>query len=318
MSLRSIIKKSVVLSCAWYAFDDWRAGRRLAAGNLHTTSGTRHADLNIERSLAYIDRVYGDYLAYGGLTHFAGDVAEIGPGDNFGVALAALAGGAHSVHAIDRWRPDRDRAAQRAIYEALARRSGWADLFNGSPGEETIAGLAYHAGEPAETFFRDSGLAFDAVISRAVLEHLYDPLGALDDMAAALRPGGRLIHRVDLRDHGMFAGHHPLTHLTIGDTLWRRMTRNAGRPNRVLTPDYARWLVDAGLEGEILITRLAGHGGEISPAPWDALPEDARASALKQVRAIRPRLARRFRAMEDAALAVAGCVLVARKPAHRA
>jgi SAM-dependent methyltransferase len=317
MTLRSLIKRSLPLSCAYYVIDDWRAGRRLAGGNLRTTSGARHVALDLDHSLGYIDRVYGDYLQYAGLKHFSGDVAEIGPGDNFGVALCALAGGAGAVHAIDRWRPDRDDAAQGEIYRALATRPGFADLFNGAPSERSIRHLQYHAGVPAETFFGQSGLTFDAIISRAVLEHLYDPLGALGDMAAALKPGGLLIHRIDLRDHGMFADHHPLTFLTIGGGLWRRMTHNAGRPNRVLLPAYANWIDKAGLEGELLITRLAGVADEISPARWEATDAALRATALATVEQIRPQLARPFRGMVDADLAAQGCVLVARKPAHQ-
>ena len=56
-----------------------------------------------------------------------------------------------------------------------------------------------------------------------MLEHLYDPLAALDGMAASLAPGGTLNPPwIDFRDHGMFAGHHPLTYLTIPDVLLPR------------------------------------------------------------------------------------------------
>ena len=80
MNIRAIIKRSVALTCAYYLYDDWRARRRLAAGKLEAESGARHADLDIDASLAYVDRVYADYLAYGGVDHFTGSVAEIGPG----------------------------------------------------------------------------------------------------------------------------------------------------------------------------------------------------------------------------------------------
>jgi SAM-dependent methyltransferase len=314
MSIRALIKRSVALTCAYYLYDDWRARRRLAAGNLATGSGARHERLDIDASLAYVARVYGDYLAYGGLDHFTGSVAEIGPGDSFAVALRILGGGADHVHAIDRWVSRRDAEAQRRIYGALAERHGLAHLFDGAPAEETIRGLTYHAGEPAETFFRTAGLRFDAILSRAVMEHLYDPLAALDDMARSLAPGGVMIHRVDLRDHGMFAGHHPLTLLTLSDGLHRRITRGAGRPNRVLAPAYRDWLTRSGLTGGITVSRLAGVAAEQDPAAWEALDESTRAEALRCVRAIRPRLAARFRAMRDEDLAVAGLVLVARKP----
>jgi SAM-dependent methyltransferase len=315
MSLRALVKRSVALTCFYYLVDDWRARRRLARGDLATTSGARHATLSLDASLDYIDRIHADYLAYGGIARFSGVVAEIGPGDNFGVALRMLGDGATAVHAIDRYRPRRDAAQQAQIYQALAARHGLTDLFDGGANEAAVRGLVQHAGVPAETFFRDSGIQFDAIVSRAVLEHLYDPLGALDDMAAALTPGGVLIHRIDLRDHGMFAGHHPLTFLTASDGLHRAMTRGAGRPNRVLVSAYRAWLERSGLDGAITVSRLTGMPDQVDPAPWDALPPGHREAAVTTVRAIRPRLAPAFRAMTDEDLAVSGCVLVARRPA---
>ena len=313
MNMRAIIKRSVPLTCAYYMFDDWRARRRLAAGQLETSSGGRHAELDIDASLAYVARVYGDYLAYGGLRQFSGSVAEIGPGDNFAVALRCLGAGADHVYAIDRWVSRRDADAQRRIYSALSAQHGLGHLFKGAPAEETIRDLSYHAGQPAETFFRDCGLRLDAILSRAVMEHLYNPLAALDDMARSLVPGGIMIHRIDLRDHGMFAGHHPLTLLTLSDGLHRRITEGAGRPNRVLAPAYRAWLARSGLTGGITVSRLAGVGEEQNPAPWEALNDGAKARALECVRTIRPRLSNKFKAMADEDLAVAGLVLVARK-----
>jgi len=313
MNFRALIKRSVALTCAYYLYDDWRARRRLAAGQLTADSGARHAKLDIAASLAYVERVHGDYLAYGGLKNFRGSVAEIGPGDSFAVALRILGNGADHVHAIDRWVSRRDAEAQRRIYGALSERYDLGHLFTGPPAEETIRNLSYHAGQPAESFFRDCGLEFDAILSRAVMEHLYDPLAALDDMARSLKPGGIMIHRIDLRDHGMFAGHHPLTLLTLSDSLHRRITEGAGRPNRVLINDYRDWLARSGLTGGITVSRLASVADEQNPAPWAALDKGAKARALECVRTVRPRLSGNFKTLADEDLAVAGLVLVARK-----
>jgi len=313
MNPRAFVKRSIVLTCAYYLFDDWRARRRLACGDLATRSGSRHASLDIEASLRYIDRIHDDYLAYAGRESLGGVIAEIGPGDNFGVAMRFLAGGAEHVHGIDRYRPARDASRQRAVYEALTERDGLARLFDGDPREEGLRNVSYHAGQPAETFFRSSGVTYDAIVSRAVMEHLYDPIGALDDMAKSLKPGGIMIHRIDLRDHGMFAGRHPLTFLTIADVLYRRMTRGSGRPNRVLITDYRDWLQRSGLEGSISVSRLAGVTDEVAVAPWEALDERAKARALECVHDARPRLHGKFQGMADEDLAVAGLVLTTRK-----
>ena len=316
MNLRGLVKRSVALTCLYYLVDDWRARRRLARGNLATRSGARHAALSLDVSLDYIDRVFDDYLTYGGLKGFSGRVAEIGPGDNFGVALRMLGAGAREVHTIDRYRPLRDDARQARIHRALAERHGLGGLLDGGGGNE-IRGLVAHAGAPAERFFRSSGPRFDCIVSRAVLEHLYDPLAALDDMAAALAPGGTMIHRIDFRDHGMFAGHHPLTFLTVPDAPYRAMTRASGRPNRLLLPAWRDWLERSPLAGSLRITRLVGVKGELNPAAWDDIDPEARRTALRMVQTIRPRLAPRLAAFADHDLAVSGCVLVAGQPARK-
>lgn len=312
--LKRLAKSSYPLSCAAYMAHDWWTGRRLHAGRIETDSGRRHTELDLEASLAYIERVYSDYCRWGGVDHFEGTLGELGPGDNFGVALLALAGGARHVHAIDRYRSRRDPERQREIYGALSMKHGLDELFEGAPDEDSILGVSYHAGRPAEEFFRESGLRFDAILSRAVMEHLYDPLGALDDMLGALESGGLMIHRIDLRDHGMFEGRHPLTFLRIPEPVYRRMTRNSGRPNRVLLPDYRRWLDSRDdVDGEIRLSHLVGSDRELGPClPLD-VPQDEMERALARVAELRGHFARRFRDVSDEDLAVSGIVLVVRK-----
>jgi SAM-dependent methyltransferase len=310
MNLRELAKRSVALTCAYYLFDDWRARRRWARGNYDTRSGSRHAQLSLENSLAYIEKVHADYLTYAGRSRFAGIVAEIGPGDNFGVALLMLGNGADAVHAIDRYRPRRDPSRQAAIYRALVERHGLTDCFDGPPSEQTLRGLRYYPGRPAEDFFRRTALTFDAILSRAVLEHLYDPAVALSDMLRALGPGGTMVHRIDLRDHGMFTGHHPLTFLTIPEAVYRRMTAGSGRPNRGMYPLYRHWLASSGAQGSLRITRLAGVEEEVGPAVWNELDPELKRRACRSVEKIRPSLTAPFRNWPDQDLAISGCVLV--------
>lgn len=315
MSVRELAKKSIAMSCLYYLFDDWRTGRQIARGNIETESGARHNLLSTKESTSYIRKVYNDYLAYGRVQKFKGRIAEIGPGDNFGVALLLLTHGAEEVDAIDRFYSKRDHDAQWKIYSALCSEEGVENPFLGDPGEITLHGLGYHPGVAAEEFFASRKEYYDVILSRAVLEHLFDPIGALHDMAESLKPGGSLIHRIDLRDHGMFPNHHPLTYLTINEIIYRRMTNESGRPNRILIHRYREWLEESNLIGNIWITRLAGIKKEMAPTSWDEIPVKTKNRALKTVREIRPNLARSLRAVPDEDLAVSG-IVVSAKSAH--
>lgn len=315
MSLASLIKRCPNLTAAYYCYNDWQTGRRWAKGEFGTVSGSRHAKLSLDESLDYIEKVTADYFYYADRSRFTGAVAEIGPGDNFGVALRILGQGATVVHAVDKFKSFRDPHRQTMIYQALAERHGLNHIFSGIPSEANLRGLVYHSGSPAEIFFRTAGLNFDAILSRAVLEHLADPLVALDDMIKTLRPGGIMVHRIDFRDHGMFAGCHPLTFLTFSKQWWRRMTQHSGRPNRVLFPIWQQWRARSGLKGSIKITRLVGVREEIEPTIWPDIPSAMRDHALATVRSIRPKIAKDFQGLTDEDLAIAGCVLVAEVPA---
>ena len=117
-----------------------------------------------------------------------------------------------------------------------------------------------------------------------------------------------------MRDHGMFAGHHPLTLLTLPARLHRAMTHASGRPNRTLLPHWRAWLARSGLQGSLRITRLAGIDGEMAAAPWHDIDSSLRHQALACVSEIRPKLAPALAGLADEDLAVTGCVLVATKP----
>lgn len=313
MLFRNAARRCVPCVCGWMLVTDWLAGRRVRRGDINTDSGRRHSGLGIEGSLNYIERVYRDYLAYAQIERFHGRICEIGPGDNFGVALLALADGAEHVTTIDRFYSRRDPKHQEAIYRALVERYGLGDQFDGAPTEQSLRNVNYCAGQPAEEFFKEKPDAFDFIISRAVLEHLYDPLSALNDMASSLKRDGMLVHRVDMRDHGMFIDMHPLTFLTIPEPLYRRMVGNSGRPNRILLASYRNWLDNSGLEGDFKVTRLAGATDDMPPTDWNDIESSQKKAALAFVKSVRRKLATPFKDNSDEDLAVSGIVLRAWK-----
>ena len=313
-AVKRVLRRNTAALCTAYLLHDWLWGLRLAFGSLTTRSGDTHAQLDLKASLAVIESTVDAYCRLAGVRSFDGDVAEVGPGDSLGVAMLLRARGARSVFAVDRFITRRDSDRQHRIYAALASRHGlYPPGFQA--GWPVVDGIHYHPGQAAEEYFKRNRNSFDAILSNAVMEHLYDPLGALDDMLNALRPGGVMVHLIDLRDHGMFAERDPLTFLTIPEWLYRRMVRYSGRPNRILFADYRNWLEKHGLETDNLgVTQIVGEPEMATPQPLRRIDSKVMARGAIRVRALRPRFAPRIARHYDDELAVATCTLVIRKP----
>ncbi len=329
--VRAVAKRSkwvvVAVSIAKDQRSRW-SGRRGAAPS---TSGSTHQSFSLDESVGYIDSVFEDYLRVGELE--AADlqgkrVLELGPGDNFGVALRFLARGAQRVVCVDKFTTRRDQDQQRRIYEALltrlddrARASVADAICLSGPADFNTARLDPIEGVAVEEIAdRFDPADFDLVVSRAVLEHLYDLDAAFAAMDRILAPGGLMLHKVDFRDHGIFTGGgmHPLTFLTIPERLYRLMSRHSGQPNRRLIDWYRARLDTLGYDAQLLVTRVVGRREELAygarQPPIDAVSDRATRELLE---AIRPRLQPGYRALADEDLAVAGIFIVARKPEQR-
>jgi len=137
------------------------------------------------------------------------------------------------------------------------------------------------------------GKQFDLVLSRSVLEHVYSLESALASMAELTKPGGLIVHKVDLRSHEDGEQSHPLEFLTHSPRWWRWMTSHTGEPNRERKCAYPPLLRKNGFE----ILRF----------------ERTHFISLSEVERIRPRLALPFRNLPDEDLADTGIFFCARK-----
>jgi SAM-dependent methyltransferase len=228
--------------------------------------------------------------------------------------------GCDQVDLPDRFSPVRDPAQQARIYDALWRADPQVRAVLGDPDpsdESTFAGLRRYNGPDgaAERFFDLHG-GYDHIVSRSVLEHVVDPDRALRSMASALAPGGRMIHKVDLRDHGLYTPFaHELKFLEVRESVYRLMDRWSGRPNRLRLDTYRAALDATGLEYQILVTRLASVGDIDPHVPYAHIDAGLRDASARYVEEVRPRLAARFRSLSTEDLSVAGIFIVA---SHRA
>lgn len=307
----------------------YRDARRLL-GRRDGPMGATHRRFDLDGSVAYVESVYSDYLEYGAIDEpdLAGKaVLELGPGDNLGVALCFLAAGAGDVVSADRFIPFRDPAHELQVLRGLAATRSQegaervAPVVAGDGVDFTALPFEFLAETPIEEAAAALGTErFDFIVSRAVLEHVHDLDAAFAAMDRLLAPGGTMIHKVDLDDHGLFTGggQNPLTFLTIGDRAYRWMgEESSGLPNRIRIGWYQDRMRELGFDASFRVTHTVGAEVELTPHPllaaWSPSAEDLRAVA-----AIRARLLPRFGALADAELAISGFMLVARKPGQAA
>jgi hypothetical protein len=328
-ALKSRARRSKAAIVAYKIYANWRLSRRYRRGEIETQHGSTHRGKTVAESLAYILAQFRDYLRYSGLREqdLRGKrVLELGPGDNAGVALKFLAAGAARVVCVDKFSSTRDPAQQRQIYLALreslprAQRSAFEAAIriereveiveerlltvHGLGLEESAASVLAH--EPP----------FDLIVSRAVIEEIYDPEPVFRASDSLLAPGGYVLHKIDLGDYGMFSdsGMHPLTFLTIPEFLYRRMARDSGIPNRKRMSYYCTMADTLGYDSKVFVTSILGEGclephkelGDLG----SHYSERTRALATD----IRARLGREFRRLSDEELFVTGIFLVSRKP----
>lgn len=306
------------LKSRWYTY----------TGIHKTTSGSILKKKNIRESIEYVNSVYKDYIKYGKLK--SNDlrekvILEIGPGDNFGVALNFLMNGASKVICIDKFYSSRLKddefkfylnfrkelsESKKLIFDKLLELDSHIKLNQKK--------LEYHFGigiEDALKLLKPNSI--DIVVSRSVLEHIHYIDAAMHTINKILLPGGLMIHKVDLREHRMFSSKpfHPLEFLTIPKPLYNLMTKYSGKPNRKLMDYYFYKMIDLGYNFKILITSIIGNENEVEKyIELSSFNYKLNNKANNLVEEIRSSLCREFRTMSKKNLMVSGIFLIAKKP----
>ncbi len=323
--LKQLAIRSKTVIIIYKIYDNWRLRRQFSSGNIETIHGSTHVRKSIAESLRYIDIQFEDYLSYSGLRveHIAGKrVLELGFGDNLGVALKFIAAGASRVVCLDRFYSQRDKGHQLEIYRALSetlssdqkiRFDAAINLAEDQIREERLKCIYGTSLEEAADDLARERQMFDLIISRAVLEEIYEPDATFVAMNKLLAPGGYLLHKIDLSDYGIFrdGGMHPLTFLTIPDWIYRLMASDSGIPNRRRIGYYRRRMAQLGYEAKFFVTSIVGRGPLEPHKQIVELNIDYSQSTLDLIAQIRPKLSRGYRALPDEDLIVDGIFLVA-------
>lgn len=331
--LQEIAKRSRTAIIAYRIYENWSTKQRFKSGNTESFLGSTHRGRSLSESLTYIHTQFEDYLEYWGipLSELSGKrVLEVGFGDNIGVALRFIAAGASHVSCLDKFYAKRDTEQERQIYAALREtldekaRQRFDEAIDPKDGARSnpdkitcIYGVDL---EDAQELA--NGPLFELVISRAAIQDIYEPERAFAAMDRLLKPGGYMLHKIDLSDQGMFRDHgmNPLTFLTIAEPIYRLMADGSGRPNRLLISDYRTSFRELGYETKLLITHVIGRKGKGNLRPHRETLDpkaDYSTSALALVNEIRPRLIPKYKKLSDEELMISGVFVVARKPAAR-
>lgn len=267
---------------------------------IYDVDGVTHFHKGVTESVAYVVTVFEDYFQFSNIQQqeFEGKmVLEIGPGDSLGVASLMIGLGVRQIVCIDRFFTYRDPNKERAILAALveaapplakARMNRCLDNDYGIVGDT----IRYLPDLPIEKAADTIGaVRFDYIISRAVLEHVYDIEKTYACCRKLMRDGGRMIHKVDLQNHSDIELH-PLQFLTYSEGLWRLMSSNISRVNRCRWPQHKAALEKNGFVVEKF--------------------EPTKMLSVSQVQSIRSRLCSPFREMTDEDLSLGGFFVLCR------
>lgn len=325
---KRLARRSKTAIIIYKIVDNRRFRRRVESGDIETIHGSTHFNQNVTNSLAYIEKQFADYLKYAALTsdYLKGRrILELGPGDNLGVALKFLAAGASYVVCLDRFYSKRNTEHERQIYNAVRESLSSEDKSRFDQAVSLTGEIQFNPQKLQSIYgvnleeFADrlppDHTRFDLILSCAVLEEIYDLNPTFAAMDRLLAQGGRLVHKIDLSDYGMFRNEdmHPLTFLTIAEPIYQRMASDSGLPNRKRLGYYVQKMKELGYQTKVFVTSVLPTGLlepalEYSPGKFKCeLPS-------RLVTEIRSRLATEFRSLDEEELLIDGLLLVARKP----
>lgn len=323
----SLIKKWRVIRILRGICANWVMKSNVSSGHLETYVGSTHHNWPIAKSLNYINKIFDDYLKYSGLTSrqiVGKNILEFGPGDNLAIALKFLIAGAKSVVCLDKFYSKRDIQQEYNIYKALGQELNPQDKKNfdeiiNFKGEDFFINsekLQYIYGKGLEDIDPSKFIKFDIIVSRSVLEEIYDIDKAFKNMDLLLADDGYLIHAIDFRDYGTFLSqdYQSLEFFTIPEFIYRYMTKNSAKPNRRLIDYYENKMKQLGYNYKIFVMRIVGQSQEFSCYKQNLEYNfDFNESNLALVKKVKPRMIKRFRKLSDQQLLISGIFLVAKK-----
>jgi SAM-dependent methyltransferase len=245
-------------------------------------------------------QAYRDAIADAKLAVEGADILEIGPGPILANGVRFIAEGAKSYTALDRFDllrrdPEVKQAYRELIallpYEQQQRCPGLIAEQNGALFDQRIKSIVAKIEDALEKV----GLGqLDFIVSFDVLEHVDDLATTMRTIRRLLRPGGVMIHRVDVTVHNAPSGIHRLAHLTFSESTWQLISSNRAVCNRIRPSEFLAVAERQGFE-------------TLHFQPTRTLTPES-------IAAIRPKLSDKFARCAFDDLAVLDFVWIARSP----
>lgn len=272
--------------------------------------------------------IYDQYLRYAGWTPASVKgrrFIELGPGYTIGVPLMFAADGADFVVGLDKFVPLQDGKDFGLLYSRMrdtlsdVQKTAFDRAIRLQPKVELNKDHAAYIDhkELSDSIQQLGPGQYDMIASNAVIEEIYDPMPSFKAQDALLRPGGVMVHRIDLRDYGMFSkyGFHPLEFLTVPDWIYQRMVEGSGQPDRRMVDYYRDLGQRLGYQTEVWVTKLLSSDKDLPEPERELRPGVNYGDQEKNlVSEIRPRLVHRYQMLSDADLLTASIVFVGHKP----
>jgi len=247
-------------------------------------------------------RTYGNAIRLSGATLEKADVLELGPGPILANGIRFIAEGAASYTALDRFDViRRDHEVIQAYRELIShfppeQQRKCSGLVTDNPGrrlfDNRIESVVAKIEEASDEI---GGRKWDFVVSFDVLEHIDDLAATMRTIRSLLKPGGMMIHRVDVTIHNAPTDVHRLSHLVFSERAWRMISSRRAVCNRIRPSEFLAVAKAVGFE-------------TLHFEPTTLLDQE-------DVAAIRPRLSKKFADCSFEDLAVLDFVWIARAPA---
>jgi SAM-dependent methyltransferase len=232
----------------------------------------------------------------------ATNTLELGPGPILANGVRFIAEGAASYTALDRFDLLRDDREVRRVYRELIGQLSCEQqqrcqglIADDDAGRKLFDSRIQSVVAKIEDSSEKIGIGhFDLAVSFDVLEHVDDLVATMRSIRSLLKPGGIMIHRVDVSIHGADTDVHRLAHLVFSERAWRMISSKRALCNRNRPSEFIAAAEALGFETLLFqpTTRLAPEG----------------------VAAIRPRLSKEFAHCSFEDLAVLDFVWIARSP----